>query len=393
MKKIIFQTILLLSLVSSTLISCKGDRQTDEITTPDPTDNSGTDTSGTSFGDSLNYIFRSGTEGYSCFRIPAIVKAADGSLLAFAEARKNNCSDAGDIDMVLRRSTDNGKNWSDLIKVWDDGGNTCGNPSPVLDRTTGTLWLLMSWNLGQDNIGEINDGNSKDTRRVFVTHSEDNGLSWSAPREITKSVKRVSWGWYATGPCHGIQMTKGQYAGRLVVPCDYITLQTKEGSSHVIYSDDHGQSWQLGGIVQQGKVNESTVAELSDGTLMLNMRSGSGARMEAISNDSGESWSDAKPEVQLPDPTCQGSLFADKDRKRLFFSNPANSHERKNMTIKLSEDDGKSWDKSFQVYEGPSAYSDLVMPDQSHIAILYEAGVHKPYEGIAFKSIAVNDFQ
>ncbi|MFA5735250.1 MAG: sialidase family protein, partial [Proteiniphilum sp.] len=194
------------------------------------------------------HIFRASTEGYSCFRIPAVVKSKKQTLLAFAEGRKRNCKDEGDIDLVLRRSTDNGKSWSPLIMVWDDRDNTCGNPSPVVDPETGRIHLLMTWNLGEDNIGEINTGTSTDTRRVYHSYSDDDGLTWSTPREITSMAKESSWGWYATGPCHGIILTREPYRGRIVIPCDYIEVGAgRRQYSHVIYSDDKGITWRIGG--------------------------------------------------------------------------------------------------------------------------------------------------
>lgn len=375
------------------LLSCKGG-QNDEVVPPAITDSTVTNANPSSDNDKLNYIFKKGTEGYSCFRIPAIIKTKKGTLLAFAEARKNSCSDAGDIDLVVKRSLDSGKSWSGIIKVWDDGGNTCGNPVPVVDQKTGDVILLTSWNLGADNLDNIENGTSKDTRRVFVTHSDDDGLSWATPKEITDSVKLKTWGWYATGPCHGIQLTKGKYVGRIVVPCDYMETGTKKGGSHIIYSDD-GNSWHLGGIVPSDKVNESSVAELSDGSLMINMRSSYHARVFSISKDGGLSWSAAQVAAQLPGPVCQGSILSDtyNNESTLFFSNPSNSSERINMTIKESSDNGISWNKSYQVYNGPSAYSDLVMIDAEHIGILYEAGTSSPYGGIAFKDIPVNEIK
>lgn len=342
-----------------------------------------------------HYIFQAGTAGYSCFRIPAVVQTKKGTLLAFAEARKYSCGDEGDIDLVLRRSLDSGKTWSDLIMVWDDGGNTCGNPAPVVDQRTGNIYLLMTWNLGEDDIGEINNGTSKDTRRVFVTFSSDDGLHWDGPKEITGAVKADNWGWYATGPCHGIQLTAGAHAGRMVIPCDYIEKYTRKGGSHVIYSDDHGKSWRLGGTVANAKANESTVAELSNGDLLLNMRNGSGFRKVSSSTDGGLTWSNASVDPDLPDPTCQGSLlsFQQADDFLLFFSNAANSSDRVNMTIKLSDDEGDSWRKSYQVHEGPSAYSDLVMISDNRVGILYEGGKNSPYEGIIFESISMDKFK
>ncbi|MGI6074523.1 MAG: sialidase family protein [Fermentimonas sp.] len=334
-------------------------------------------------------IFKKSTEGYSCFRIPAIVKTKDNTLLAFAEGRVRNCKDEGDINLVLRRSTDNGKTWSDLIMVWDDADNTCGNPSPVVDLETGTVHLLMTWNLGEDRIGDINAGISKDTRRVYYTRSVDDGLTWETPKEITSQVKDPSWGWYATGPVHGIILTKEPYKGRIVVPCDYIEVGAgRKGYSHVIYSDDNGVTWKIGGKSVGG--NESTVAELSDGRLMLNMRNSSPYRTVAYSEDGGETWSPSKQDYALPDPTCQASLlngFAE-GKHTLFFSNAASS-SRVNMTIKKSIDDGKTWPYFYVVNEGPSAYSDVVMISDSEIGILYENGKNNPYEKISFEKIKI----
>lgn len=342
------------------------------------------------------YIFKERTDGYTCFRIPAIIKTKAGTLLAFAEGRKNNCSDEEDIDLVAKRSTDGGKTWSSLMMVWNDGGNTCGNPAPVVDQATGKIHLLMTWNLGEDDIGSINDGTSKDTRRVFLTTSGDDGLTWAAPKEITSSVKLPEWGWYATGPCHGMQVSSGQYAGRMVIPCDNIGIGAgRKGYSHVIYSDDGGITWKIGGVTPQDKVNESTVAELSDGRLMLNMRqSGSTFRRVSTSNDGGQSWADLWTDTKLVEPVCQGSLLSGKvgGTHTLFFSNPA-STERKNMTIKMSTDNGTTWTKSYTVYTGPSAYSDIVMISEQEIGILYESGTAKPYERIAFGTISLTDFK
>lgn len=334
-------------------------------------------------------IFKRSTEGYSCFRIPAIVQTKEKTLLAFAEGRKRNCRDEGDIDLVLRRSTDNGKTWSDLIMIWDDADNTCGNPSPIVDMETGRIHLLMTWNLGDDNIGAINEGISKDTRRVFYTWSDDDGFTWIKPKEITSSVKDPTWGWYATGPCHGIILTKEPYKGRIVVPCDYIEVgPNRKQYSHVIYSDDKGVTWKIGGSSIGG--NESTVAELSDGRLILNMRNSSPYRTVAFSNNGGETWTDSKQDYALPDPTCQASILNTQINNEhvLFFSNAASSR-RINMTIKKSKDEGSTWPHSYIVNSGPSAYSDIVMISENEIGILYENGNNNPYEKITFEKINV----
>ncbi|MBO9633147.1 MAG: exo-alpha-sialidase [Chitinophagaceae bacterium] len=345
--------------------------------------------------DSL-YIFKERSDGYRCFRIPAIIKAKDGTLLAFAEARKNSCGDEGDIDLVLKRSTDGGKTWGPLIKIWDDGANTCGNPAPVVDQATGRIVLLMTWNNGEDDISEIGNGTSIDTRRVYLTHSDDNGATWATAQEITSTVKRPEWGWYATGPCHGIQLQTGVHAGRMVIPCDYIEKKANggRGFAHVIISDDKGATWRIGGISPKDKANESTIAELSDGKLQLNMRaSGATARLVAISEDGGETFKDMRTDYALVEPVCQGSLTSGKVNNTfsLFFSNPA-STTRVNMTIKWSVDNGSTWSKYYRVHAGPAAYSDLVMLSDSHIGILYEGGTSTPYQGIAFRQIAFEEF-
>jgi sialidase-1 len=370
---------------AATIVSCERTYEVSGGTHDNP--------NGTGSGsNNLPYIFKERSEGYSCFRIPAIIRTKDGTLLAFAEARKQNCRDEGDIDLVVKRSTDGGQTWGPLQMVWDDGGNTCGNPSPVVDQNTGTVHLLMTWNLGEDNIGEINTGTSKDTRRVFLTRSTDEGKSWAAPTEITSSVKRPEWGWYATGPVHGIQLTKGAHAGRLVIPCDYIEVGPgRRGYSHVIYSDDAGTTWTIGGVCPDAGVNESTVAELSDGRLMLNMRSSNSIRRVATSSDGGLTFGGMYADHTLIEPICQGSLLSATvgNRHTLFFSNPASS-TRHNMTLRLSTDDGATWPKKFTVHSGPSAYSDIVMVADDKVGIFYEGGTANPYQGIAFQVVPVS---
>jgi len=213
-------------------------------------------------------VFVSGAAGYHTYRIPAIVVSTNGTVLAFCEGRKNSRSDTGKIHLLLKRSSDNGKTWSAQQIVRSDGDNVCGNPGPVADETTGVVWLLMTWNLGGDGEREINNGTSKNTRRVFVTHSADDGVTWTKPQEITASVKKADWRWYATGPVNGIQLTRGAvhplprgegrgegegtvhhptaHKGRLVIPCNHTELNSSGqpvSRAHVIYSDDHGATW------------------------------------------------------------------------------------------------------------------------------------------------------
>jgi sialidase-1 len=343
--------------------------------------------------DSLDYLFESGTEGYACFRIPAMVSTTNGTLLAFAEGRKNGCSDTGDIDLVLKRSEDQGQSWSKLVVLWDDGNNVCGNPAPVVDEETGEIFLLSTWNHGKDREAEIISGTSRDSRRIFVMQSEDDGISWSEAREISADVKKEDWTWYATGPCHGIQLQGKKNRGRLLIPCDHIEAGTKAYYSHVIYSDDHGKSWKLGGSTPQDQVNECTVAELPDGRLILNMRNydrTQKSRKISFSEDGGESWSKIKSDPELIEPICQASMLmvAWQNKSTLYFLNPAHEDQRQNITLRSSGNGGESWQSARVLYPGPSAYSDLCLVSNGRLACLYEAGNKSPYQGIVFHMLS-----
>src|SRR5690606_30801620 len=193
---------------------------------------------------------------------------------------------------------------------------------------TGRIHLLMTWNLGTDKIGTINNGTSQDTRRVYYTFSDDDGLGWEDAKEITGDTKQPTWGWYDTGPGHGMQVTKGLYKNRLIVACDYIEIGAgRRGFSHVIYSDDHGANWKIGGIspVHPSNPNESTAAELSNGDIMLNMRNAGKNRLVSVSSDGGRTFPTIASDFTLLDPTCQGSLLSGSinNQHTLFFSNPS----------------------------------------------------------------------
>ena len=350
------------------------------------------------FTQELNHLYKAGEEGYTCFRIPAIVTTTNGTLLAFAEARRNGCGDAGDIDLVVKRSSDNGKTWSKLSMVWNDSTNTCGNPAPVVDQKTGKIILLSTWNLGTDHEKDIIAKTSKDTRRVFVLSSSDDGQSWSTAKEITADVKKDNWTWYATGPGNGIQIRSGKNKGRLVIACDHIEADTKKNFSHSIYSDNGGINWKLGGTTPTDKLNESTVAELPKGVLMLNMRNAGPSRFRqvSLSKDGGDSWSEVKSDTALIEPVCQGNLLWYKYKRKkpfLVFSNPANQKARTTMTVRISYDKGKTWKLQNVLHEGPAAYSNLVVLPNGNLGCFYEAGNAKPYEGIVFEELSFNDFK
>lgn len=343
-------------------------------------------------------VFRAGEAGVHTYRIPSLFATKQGTLLAFAEARRGGQSDTGDIDLVLKRSEDGGKTWSALQTVWDDGPNVCGNPCPVQDRDTGTIWLLLTWNDGRDKEPEIIARTSRDRRLVFVCRSEDDGKTWSKPVEITEAVMRPEWTWYATGPGAGIQMEHGPHRGRLVIPCDHIEGETERYYSHVIYSDDHGRTWTLGGRVPKDGANECEVVETSGGGLLLNMRNHVPkgeprpeglSRQVARSADGGATWTDQQHDRALIEPICQASIrrlsWAEGARPGvILFSNPASTEKRERMTVRASRDDGRTWPVSRVIATGPSAYSSLAALPEGDAGLLYETGEKNAYERIVF---------
>jgi sialidase-1 len=340
-------------------------------------------------------LWVSGKGGYHTYRIPALVVTPKGTLLAFCEGRRKSQSDTGDIDLLMRRSTDGGDTWSEPRAIFDDGENTCGNPCPVVDAETGRVILLSTWNDGRDHESKIISGESLDTRRVFVLRSEDDGETWSEPEEITDDAKQSDWTWYATGPGNGIQIREGSHRGRLVIPCDHIEAETRRYFSHCILSDDGGLTWRRGARTPRDQVNECTVAEVQGGRLILNMRNYDRAqrrRQTATSDDGGETWTDQGFVDALPEPICQASLIRADRGKRSFlaFSNPASSTGRVRMTVRLSADRGATWTDGVVLHEGPSAYSCLAAHAEAGVLCLFEAGNTHPYETILLRRPALS---
>lgn len=326
-------------------------------------------------------VFVAGRDGYNSYRIPSVIVTPRNTVLAFCEGRKAGLSDAGNIDLILRRSTDGGKTWGKMQIVWDDAGNTCGNPCPVIDAKTGIIWLLLTHNLGADTEAKIVSGRSTGSRTVWVTHSDDDGVTWAKPAEITKDVKKPGWTWYATGPGVGIQLK----SGRLLVPCDCMSEGGKVRESHVIFSDDGGRSWKLGGVVGP-QCNESQAVELADGTVMLNMRTfrASNRRLVALSKDGGKSFTAPVEDSALIEPVCQASILRlPGPNGGILFSNPA-SKKRERLTVRLSRDEGKTWTAANVLHPGPAAYSCLTVLPGGGIGCLYECGEKHPYQTITF---------
>jgi len=320
-------------------------------------------------------IYRAGAGGYQSYRIPALIVTTRGTLLAFCEGRRNSAADSGDIDILLRRSFDGGKTWGPVQTVADAGADTIGNPTPVVERRSGAVILLMTRNPGgmaERDIGE-ND------RTVWIARSADDGATWSAPAEITAQVKRAGWTWYATGPGNGIQLA----SGRLVIPCDHNAGRT-ERHSHVIYSDDRGATWHIGGAAEEN-TNESAVVQLKSGELVLNMRSYHGRNRRAVqrSRDGGLTWLPLELDQALVEPVCQASMIA--AGKLVLFSNPA-ATTRTNLAVRVSSDGAHTWSAPRTVWQGPSAYSSLALLHSGAAGLLFEMGDRSPYERIVFTS-------
>ncbi len=313
-------------------------------------------------------LFVAGEHGVHTYRIPAMVVTLKGTVLVFCEARQNSRADHGDIDLVVRRSTDGGRTFSPPHTIWNDGENTIGNPCPVVDRKTGIIWMLLTRN---------NDD-------VFVTHSKDDGQSWAVPVKITQDVKKPDWTWYATGPGHGVQLS----TGRLIIPSDHRVGDQRHSYSHIVYSDDGGKTWKLGGQSEY-KTNECTAVELADGRLLLNMRSyfGQNRRAVAISSDGGDTFAPVEHDKALIEPVCQASILRygkpgeKKPTGPILFSNPA-SKARNHLTVRLSDDEARTWSAARELWAGPAAYSDLAVAADGTVLCIYERGQAHPSQKI-----------
>lgn len=336
-------------------------------------------------------VFIGGQGGYFAYRIPSLIVAPNGDLLVFCEGRKVSLEDDGDIDLVQSRSTDGGKTWKPHQLIYEEGDRakiSISNPTAVVDTENGTIWLATNRNV-------VNDKSVRSGGAMLLFRSDDSGKTWSQPIDITAAVKPPAWGYHAFGPGIGIQIQHGPHRGRLVLPANFRRSFDKRDPSfsHVIFSDDHGRTWKVGGVLGE-YTNECQVAEtLDDGRsgLLINMRNHwgrggfaekSGKRLVARSADGGETWSPEKMDPALPEPPCQASLFryqfgASDKLSVLLFSNPAGGG-RNNLTVRMSHDEGRTWPTSKLLVAGPAAYSCLARLRDGRIgAIVETAGTMK----------------
>jgi sialidase-1 len=339
-------------------------------------------------------LFVSGHDNVNIYRIPSLIVAPSGMILAFIEAREGDDGDPTDLALKRSRYTaaqpvrmlngyprvfGYGVNWEPMRTVLPGKGQAIMNPCPVIDRSTGRIWLPC-YEVRGGLKEHLKDGYAG---RLLLTWSDDEGLTWASPRDLTSSAPR-----FAPGPGVGIQLR----AGRLVVPGYWAPGpgMSVPPRSCVIYSDDHARTW-LRGEPVKGNTDESQIVELSDGVLMLNCRSnrGKACRYVALSRDGGRTWFEEFDDARLPEPgdVCQGSLFREPQpgggqKPRLVFVNPTGGRE--NLAVKLSSDDGKTWSAGRIIRPGPAAYSGVAFLKDGTIGVLYETGKAHAYERIAF---------
>ncbi|TPE43905.1 sialidase family protein [Pontibacter mangrovi] len=347
-------------------------------------------------------VFVSGEEGHKSYRIPAMIDLPNGDILAFAEGRVHGAADFGDVNIVMKRSSDKGKTWSALQTVADFDTLQAGNAAPVVDLTDpaypkGRIFLF--YNTG--NAHEYEVRSAKGYREVWYITSTDNGQTWSDPENITSQVHRPNmptanagytfkedWRSYANTPGHAIQFTKGKYKGRMYVAANHSAGPPQHNfedyAAHGFYTDDHGKTFKLSAVVPETGSNEAMAVELTNDRLMMNIRNQQGdvrSRIVSISSDGGATWDTTYFDQQLPDPVNQGSILnigKKKGKAILAFCNAADTQRRDNLTLRISYDEGKTWPEQHVIAKSPNnekdyaAYSDLVKVGKKAIGVLYE---------------------
>lgn len=339
-------------------------------------------TPGESQGQEINFwqtdLFVSGENGVANYRIPSLVTTKKGTLLAVCDARVDRPGDLpNNIDLTIRRSQDNGATWSAPKIIVDypnqEGG---GDPCMIVNGSTGEIWLFYVYGAGGVGINTSKQGLSPDsTLQLYAITSADDGITWTESRNLTADLKDPEWFgvFFASG--RGLQTSNGTMIVPLMVRKTFGTRENDH--AHVAYSQDQGKTWKTGesaGIL----MGESKVVELTDGRIMINMRSKHklGQRAVNYSEDHGQTWGDYYHDSQLIEPACNASIIGyvsdNLNENILLFSNPASTKSRKKMSVRLSRDDGKSWSEPKLIYDGRSAYSSMTVLANGNIGLLYE---------------------
>ena len=312
-------------------------------------------------------LFQNGDRDYALYRIPSLVVTNRGTTLAFSEGRKHTGSDWDDIDISLRRSVDGGRSWSPLRFIADQGELTLGNPCPVVDRVTNTIWLPLS----------CGNAPGQGNRKILLMKSTDDGQTWTEPIDISQMAKKPNWPFIGTGPGHGIQLK----SGRLLIPCwnDTASQFGQIQTSFCFYSDDHGTNWKVGVPLSRNASDECDVVELVDGRIYLNARSRQGKKQRAyaFSENGGHSWSEIKYDAGQPEPSCDGALVRLSDtnhsqKNRVLISCPANPNARDQLTIRMSYDECQTWPVAKLLDAKYSGYSDMAVTNDGTVLCLYE---------------------
>lgn len=353
-------------------------------------------------------VRKAGDDGSKAFRIPGLVTTKKGTLLAVYDVRYNNSKDLQEhIDIGLSRSTDGGRTWEKMrtpIAFGEWGGlplaqNGAGDPAILVDEVTGDAWIASIWAHGMGNAASwwsTVPGLSPDyTAQLVMSKSSDDGRSWSAPRSITPALKDSAWAFFFQGPGRGITTSDGT----IVFAMQYTDFDAgRTPHAGLLYSKDHGASWHRY-TAAKDSVTEAQVAELSDGTLMLNMRDNrGGSRSVATTRDLGRTWTEHPTSRKaLREPVCMASLISVKaednvlGRHILLFSNPDTVRGRNHITIKASLDDGLTWKEANQLLLDEDegwGYSCLTIIDAETVGILYESSVaHITFQAIPLRDI------
>ena len=340
-------------------------------------------------------VFVGGEGGHAIYRIPSVLRLADGTLLAFAEGRDSK-ADNGSNDIVMRRSEDGGGTWEAIRSVLDLPGRSLNNPCAVqVTRGAHEGRVLLMFQSYPTGCGEgcVKAGTDAATACLtLLVHSDDGGRNWSPPRDVTASVKRgTPVTSVASGPGVGIQQQGGAHAGRILVP--FNQGPPNDWRVYAAYSDDGGDSWSMGETAPEdghGHANEVQFAERSDGTIVLIARQfgGGGQRKVATSTDGGERWSKLQRAVDLVDPSCMGGLTAMQTAAgpRMVCTGPSSRSKRLAGRAWFSDDGGRSWPRSLPIGDGFFAYSVPVQLGPDRLGVLFE---RDDYARISFVTLPI----